>query len=300
MPFDGLAATTAGGTLVASLGSRLAGYTVEGTTATRSWVASPGGDLIEVTAIGGVTLATTSERRLVAYDERGVRLWSTRFPDVVVAPPTAAGDGDVIVASLDGTLRRIDLATGETVWSIALRTDVAEAPAVGGGLVVVVDRGGAVLARSLADGTERWSTELASAERAAIDGGIVAVQGSTADVWALDARDGTMRWRSDHAGISRQIAVLDGHIVSLSDEGTVAWDVDGRRVWSAGGGAALLSDGERVVLVGAQSLELRSADGTLLDEVDIGSGPLGATRAYLATAGGIRILQSNTTGVEVR
>jgi outer membrane protein assembly factor BamB len=300
VPFDGLAAMTSGGTLVASVGSRLAGYTVEGTTATRSWVASPGGDLLEVTAVGEVTLVSTAERRLLAYDERGARLWSMRFPDVVVAPPTSTGDGDIVVVSLDGTLRRIDLATGETVWSAALRTDVSEAPAIGGGLVVVVDRGGAVLARSLDDGASRWSTELFSAERAAIGDGVVAVQGTNSDVWALEPGDGTVRWNRDHVGVARTIAVLGGTIVSQSDEGTVAWDAEGRRAWTSGASEALLSDGERVVLVAERALELRDADGALLDEVEIGDGPLGATRVYLATARGIRILQSNTTGLEVR
>lgn len=302
MPFDGLAATTAGGTLVASLGSRLAGYTVEGTTATRSWVASPGGDLLELTAVGDVTLVSTAERRLLAYDERGARLWSTRFPDVVVAAPTAAPDGDVVVVSLDGTLRRIDLATGETVWSAALRTDVSEAPAVGGGLVVVVDRGGAVLARSLMDGSERWSTELFSAERAAVGDGIVAVQGSNSDVWALDAHDGAARWDSAHQGVSRRLAVLDGIVVSQSDEGTVAWRAqgDGDPLWRSAASEAMLSDGERVVLVGELSVELRGADGSLLDELAIDASPIGATRVYLPTARGIRILQTDTTGLEVR
>jgi outer membrane protein assembly factor BamB len=300
VPFDGLAAVTSNGTLVASIGSRLAGYTVEGTTATRSWVASPGGDLLEVTAIGEVTLVTTAERRLLAYDERGARLWSMRFPDVVVASPTPAGDGDIVVVSLDGTLRRIDLATGETVWSVALRTDVSEAPAVGGGLVVIVDRGGTVLARSLADGAERWSTELASAERAAIGDGLVAVQGSTGAVWALEARDGARRWDSDQLGVSRRIVVLDGTVVAQSDEGTVAWDAAGHRIWSSAASEALVSDGDHLVLAGAQALERRAPDGELFDEVEIGPGPLGATRVVLATQGGIRILHSNTTGVEVR
>jgi hypothetical protein len=300
VPFDSLAAVTSGGTLVASVGSRLAGYTVEGATATREWVASPGGDLLEVTAVGEVTLVSTAERRLLAYDERGARLWSVRFPDVVVAPPTSAGDGDIIVVSLDGTLRRIDLATGETVWSVALRTDVAETPAVGGGLVVVVNRGGAVLARALADGTERWSAEFATAERAAIGEGLVAVQGSTGDVWALEVRDGSERWNSDQLGVARRIAVLGGAVVSQSDEGTVAWDTAGQRTWSSSASEALLHDGEHVVLAGASVIELRGLDGTLLDEVEVGAGPLGATRTFLATQGGIRILQSNTTGVEVR
>jgi outer membrane protein assembly factor BamB len=302
MPFDGLAAATSGGVLVASIGSRLAGYTVEGTTATRDWVASPGGDLLAVSAIGEVTLVSTAERRLLAYDERGTRLWSMRFPDVVLAAPASAPDGDIVAVSLDGTLRRIDLATGEVVWSIALRTDVAETPAVGDGVVVVVDRGGVVRARALADGSERWSAELFSAERAAIGDGVVAVQGTNSDVWALELRDGSVRWDAQHQGVARRIAVVGSRVVSQSDEGTVAWGVvgDGERLWQTGASEAMLSDGERLVLVATGSVQLRHADGTVLDEVAIEPAPIGVTRVYLPTAGGIRILQSDTTGVDVR
>jgi len=302
LPFDGLAGSVGDGAFVASLGSRLAGYTLDGTLATRRWVASPGGDLLELTTIGEVTLVSTSERRLLAYDDEGVRLWSMRFPDVVLAPPTAVAGGDVVAVSVDGTLRRIDLATGEQLWSTTLRTDVETAPAVGGGLVVVVDRGGAVLARALDDGTARWETELPAAERAAIGGGVVAVQGATAEVWALDPRDGSRRWDGEHHGVSRRLLVVDGVVVSQSDEGTAAWaaDGDGTTIWTAGGSEALLAGDGRVVLVDGDSVELRTLAGEVLERAEIGAAGLGVVRMYLPTAHGLLVLQSNTTGIEVR
>lgn len=301
VPLDGLTAPTPDGGFVAALGSRLARYTVEGATATRHWVASPGGDMLTLTTMGEVTLVSTTERRLLAYDGRGARLWATRFPDVVAAVPVAAPDGDVAVVSLDGTVRRIDLATGETVWSAALRTDVSEPLAVDAEVVVAVDRGGAVLARSLADGTERWSVELPSAERAVAGDGTVAVQGANSDIWALDALDGSVHWDSDHAGIARSLRVVDGWVVSQSDEGTVAWAAaDGERMWSSPATEALLSDGARLVLVGAASVELREPDGSLLEQLAIDAAPFGVTRMHLPTAGGIRILHTNATAIEVR
>lgn len=302
VPFAGLATSSRDGGFVAAVGSRLAHYSVGGDTATRDWVASPGGDLLGIATIGDVTLASTSQRRLIAYDARGARLWAMRFPDVVVAPPAGVRDGDAVVVSLDGTLRRIDIATGAVVWEVELRTDVAAPLATDTGLVVVVDRGGNVLARSLVDGAERWERHLPGAARIAAGDGTVAVQSANADIWALTAGDGGVRWRSGHAGVSRELLLVDGWIVSQSDDGTAAWRAAGagERAWSSSAEHGLLSDGARLVLAGATSVELREVDGTLREQVAIDAAGPGVTRMYLPTAGGIRILHTDATGIEVR
>ncbi len=300
-PFDGLATTLTDGTVVAAVGSRLASYTVDGGAATRGWLASPGGDLIALSAIGDITVVSTAERRLVAYDERGARLWAVSFPDVVLAPPAAAPDGDLVAVSVDGTLRRMDLATGETVWSTALRTDVESTPAVGSGLAVVVDRGGAVRARSLADGSSEWTADLVGAERAVAGEGVVAVQGVNADVWVLDPRDGSVRWDADRRGLGRSILVSDGLVVAQGDAGTAAWSVDdGEELWSSPASEELLGGDGRFVLVSTSGLEVRDAAGEVVGEVELGEIFIGVTRMVLPTPHGIRVLQSNTTGMEVR
>ena len=300
-PFDGLAATLEDGTLVAAAGSRLVSYTVEGGVATRGWLASPGGDLITLAAIGDVTLVSTAERRLIAYDDRGARLWSVSFPDVVLAPPAAAPDDDIVAVSVDGTVRRIDLATGETVWSAALRTDVESTPAVAGGVAVVVDRGGAVIARSLTDGAPRWTVELVGAERAAGGDGVIAVQGVSADVWVLDPATGEVRWDADRPGLGRGILVTGGLVVAQGESGTTAWSVDGgEERWSSTASENLLVGDGRFVLVTAGGLEVRDADGEPVGEVLLGEAPLGVTRVVLPTPHGVLVVQSNTTGMEVR
>ncbi|PZQ90394.1 MAG: hypothetical protein DI534_04055 [Leifsonia xyli] len=300
-PFDGLAAATSGGNLVAAVGGRLVAYLVDGEAATRNWVASPGGDLLTVSAIGEVTLVATTERRLLAYDARGARLWASDFPDVVLAKPAAAPDGDIVAVSVDGTLRRIDLATGATLWSTALRTDVDEAPAVGDGVAVVVDRGGAVRARALSDGSARWTTELLGASRVAAGEGSVAVQGTSSDVWVLDPADGSERWHGTQRGVGRSILVAAGLVVSQTGTETTAWTAElGREAWASDATEALLADGECLALVGTSRLEVRAADGAVLGSVELGAASLGVSRVVLATPHGIRVLQSNTTGFEVR
>ncbi|MBN9140596.1 MAG: PQQ-binding-like beta-propeller repeat protein [Micrococcales bacterium] len=299
-PFDGIAASTGDGTLVAAMGSRLAAYAVDGAAATRTWVASPGGDLLTLSAVGDVTLVSTAERRLLAYDERGARLWAVEFPDVVLAAPTPAPDGDIVAVSLDGTLRRLDLATGAELWSAALRTDVESAVAVGEGIAVVVDRGGAIMARSLADGSARWATELYGAARAAAGDGVVAVQGITSDVWALDPADGSVRWDARHRGVGRGVVVMAGLVVSQTDEMTTAWTAGGgTERWSSTATEAMLVDGARFTLVGRSGLEVRTPDGGVVGEAELGEAFIGVSRVVLPTPHGIRVLQSNTTGMEV-
>ncbi len=299
-PFDGLAATTASGVLVSSFSSRLVAYGVEDAVATRRWVASPGGDLLTLTAIGDVVLAATAARRLVAYDDHGVRLWATSFPDVLAAPLSAAPGGDTVAVSLDGTLRRLDLATGEELWSVDLRTDIDAAPAVVGDAVVLVDRGGAVLARSLADGAEVWSTEVPLAERAAAGDGIVAVQRSSGGIHVLDAADGSALWRGDQDGAGRAVAVAAGRVLARTDEGVQAWDAEGAALWSSPAGDWLaVGAAGRVVLVGAGAVELRDRDGRVLERVELAAADLGVSRLHVPTERGILVVQSNTTGFEV-
>jgi len=220
----------------------------------------------------------------------------------VLGPPAGAPDGDSLVGGVDGPLRRIDLATGGTVWSVGLRTDVDTTPAVGDDVVVVIDRGGAGIARSLDDGGARWSTDLLGAERAAAGEGVIAVQASNAAVWVLDPADGTQLWRSQHSGVGRELLVADGVVVSQSDEGTVAWgvDSDGEKLWTSAATEKLLAGDGRFVLATTSGLEVREPDGEVVGEVELGEVGLGVTRVILDAPRGIRVLQSNTTGMEVR
>jgi len=227
-------------------------------------------------------------------------LWAVEFPDVVLAAPTPAPDGDIVAVSLDGTLRRLDLATGAELWSAALRTDVESAVAVGEGIAVVVDRGGAIMARSLADGSARWATELYGAARAAAGDGVVAVQGITSDVWALDPADGSVRWDARHRGVGRGVVVMAGLVVSQTDEMTTAWTAGGgTERWSSTATEAMLVDGARFTLVGRSGLEVRTPDGGVVGEAELGEAFIGVSRVVLPSPHGIRVLQSNTTGMEM-
>ena len=99
------------------------------------------GEILTLRAFGDVIMVTTSERLVLAYSDAGVRLWQLRLDEIVAAPPVRVSDADVVLVDLAGEVRRLVIATGAVVWQHSLGSDVTVAPAVGAGVVVVMDRG---------------------------------------------------------------------------------------------------------------------------------------------------------------
>lgn len=299
IPNDGLATSLGDDGLVLSAGSRLVGYRVDGATATRAWLAAPGGTIAQLTAVDGIALVATTQRELVAYAPTGIRLWARSFPDLVVAAPVSDGAGGVVVASVDGTVMDLDLASGAERWSRTLRTDVGVAPVVEGDRVAVLDRGGVVRGLRLSDGGPVWEQEFFGADRLA-SGGAVVVQSGGAELWVLDSADGSVRWEADQRGIARDVVTIAGVVVGLSDELVTAYDLaDGTERWTAPRVEQVLSDGERVLLAGESELTVRDARGTELGRLDIGPADLGVNRRFVPAGDRVWVVTTATTGMVI-
>ena len=115
---------------------------------------------------------------------------STAPPEEVPEPRTPACGSD---------LSRLDVSTGEPVWSIA--GCVAKAPriVIGREAVYSVERTArtgsvTVVARAIADGTVLWRTPLANVSSLAVLGDWLFL-GTDKELMALDALKGTARWR---------------------------------------------------------------------------------------------------------
>ena len=107
------------------------------------WRGHVPGEILTLRAFGNVVLVTTSERLVLALLRRrrpavAASTW-TRSPR---PPPVRASEADVVLVDLAGEVRRLVIATGAVVWQHSLGADVTVAPAVGAGVVVVMDRGG--------------------------------------------------------------------------------------------------------------------------------------------------------------
>jgi outer membrane protein assembly factor BamB len=109
---------------------------------------------------------------------------------------------NVYAAAADGTVMRIDAASGKELWRIN-----AGAPLTGGvgadsALVAVGTGEGEVIALDADNGTLRWrarvSSEVLSAP--AVVGDLVLVRSVDSRIFALDTRDGKRRWVYQRAG----------------------------------------------------------------------------------------------------
>lgn len=247
---DAVGVATTSGTVALSSGADVVAYRAEAGVATRAWIAHPGGRVVSLGVAGDVVLVATSERTVAAYSDDGVRLWEHRVPDLTVAAPIADGADGVVVVSLDGTVARLDLATGDETWSLRIREKVDAAPAVADGVVVIADRAGGLHAVAVADGTALWTADVAAgALVAASDGAVLALTGN-ADVVALSTT-GAELWRSTTHGVPRAVAITGGVAIGMTDEVVSGWYLaTGERSWGDGRTGGLLAGDGRAVLLG--------------------------------------------------
>ena len=151
-------------------------------------------------------LVTTSERRLVAYSDLGIRLWQRDLDEIAPAPPVRVSDSDVVLADLAGDVHRLALATGAELWQHRLGADVTLSPAVGSGIVVAMDRGGTVTALDEATGQRRWTKELEGKGAGFVGATLVVLQDQTAH--GLDPASGDRRWLRPFVGTFTEVAPL--------------------------------------------------------------------------------------------
>jgi outer membrane protein assembly factor BamB len=131
-------------------------------------------------------------------DGRTVRvLWSTSVGDAdrFVFSPVLVGD-NVYAAAHDGTVMRIDAASGATRWRVSLEPRLSAGVGSDGSTVVVATQEGEVLALNAADGALRWRARVSSEVLAApaVGEGLAIVRSVDSRVFAFDVADGKRRW----------------------------------------------------------------------------------------------------------
>ena len=77
-------------------------------------------------------------------------------------------------------MRRFDLVTGAVLWQRNVGSDVNVSPAVGAGVVVVMDRGGTTTAFEQGTGKPRWNLEMQGDAAVVIGETVVVIQDQTA------------------------------------------------------------------------------------------------------------------------
>lgn len=293
---------TASGTAVFISGTDAFAYTVEGRTGTRSWIAHPGGQLLRHAAIGDAVLVSSTRRQVTAYDHLGRRAWQASFPDVVIAPPVADGAGGVVVAAIDGTVARFELATGEETWRVNRAGEIMTDPVLKDGTVYYSDRDGLLVALDAATGELRWSAEDEPANALLAGDGVVAALRTLGSIAGFDAATGEKLWDRGLPDAPLSGTVLDGGVlVALIDTGIMAFDTAGRELWArAGLDLAVAGNGDRAVAVGASGeAVLLDAAGTELRSWQLPLRPVSITYRLVATPQGALVVGTDMSVYEI-
>ena len=132
-------------------------------------------------------------------------LWSTSIgtADVFFFSPALADDS-VFTAARDGSVARLDAATGQARWRTSVGTRLSAGVGADASLVVVASDEGEVIALDAKDGKPRWRARVSSEVLAAPTVGdeLVLVRSADSRIFAFGAIDGKRRWVFQRAAAS--------------------------------------------------------------------------------------------------
>ena len=177
------------------------------------WRAHLPGTILTLSAFGNVIIATTSERAVVAYSDAGVRLWQLDLDELA---PSAAGAAERNRRRAGRPERPgaglLDPDRRAVRWDRSVGSDVKLSPAVGAGLVVIMDRGGTTTALDQATGTLGSGPRTSRARgRRSSAARLVVLQDQTAH--GLDPATGSSRWLRPFLGTFTRLATLGDRLV---------------------------------------------------------------------------------------
>ena len=261
---------------------------------TSVWRTHPGGTILTLAAFGNVIVVTTSERRVVAYTDAGVRLWTQSLDDLAPTPAVRLSADSLGLADLSGEVRAVDLATGTLRWRHRLGADVGVAPASGAGLMVVADRSGTTTALDAADGSVRWTAALTVKGLAVAGDAVVAVQDQSAHALAVDS--GRTRWVRPYLGIFSEVAALGDHPVLASRDATVMLDAGGVELGRWAGSREITTSSDQLVSWGEDQAFVVDADGQVVHRFPIPpTTQASQLRAGVATPQGVQLYAADWT-----
>ncbi|HXC38802.1 MAG TPA: outer membrane protein assembly factor BamB [Burkholderiales bacterium] len=124
--------------------------------------------------------------------------------------------GHIYTAAGDGTVTRLDAASGRVEWRTKLSNRLSGGTGTDGSLVAVGSSEGEVTGLSAEDGSVRWRTAVSSEVLAApvVTGDLVLVRSSDSRIFALDAKDGRRRWVYQRSATSLSVRSPAGMAVT--------------------------------------------------------------------------------------
>jgi len=149
-------------------------------------------------------------------------LWTFEAESEPTSP--VAAEGRAFLATRDGDLIALDIATGKLVWKVKVAAGFEGAPTCASDLVLAPDLEGAVHAFGFADGKKVWSHQTAGKSEikasVAVDQGTALVGSYDGTLHALNLRDGAPRWTFEsEAQIHATCAVVAGIVYFAGCDG---------------------------------------------------------------------------------
>lgn len=148
----------------------------------------------------GIVVASSTTELIAVATSSGSVVW--RSEPGSIERHVIRGDS-VYVAGMDGSMRRIDLRTGRTVWEFPTGQDEEVHPLVAEDVVLLITGDGELCALGTHDGAVRWRAPAGQRRQMhegwAADGGIL-IQGIYRDHSGVRARDistGAILWQQD-------------------------------------------------------------------------------------------------------
>lgn len=227
-------------------------------------------------------------------------IWQFQATAGIDTSPVVMG-GLVVVASTDGVVHAIDLASGTERWSKDLGSEVNGTPVCVAGSVIVGDGAGVLHALDPASGAERWTlpTDGAINGAPAASGSTVVAATEAGTAWGIDATTGHERWHVALPGPVRRSVAIDadlayvgvtpGQLLALRiGDGSIKWKTS---VEDSGDiGTPAVAAGQVIAATGADS-----QDAAELGVVAVDAGT-GATRWRYASPTGAKVYTPAVAG----
>jgi outer membrane protein assembly factor BamB len=261
---------------------------------TSIWRAHPGGTVLSLSAFGNVIIATTSNRQMVAYSDVGVRLWQLSLEDLAPTSPVRISDRDAVLVDLAGAIKRFDLSTGTVHWQHNIGSDANVTPAVGAGLVVIMDRAGSTTALEESTGQDRWELEMQGAVATVVGDSVVVVQDQTAH--ALWTTTGRHRWVRPIFGTLTDMASFAGQVVVATKSQSVILSNEGLVTQRLGPVLTLTPTQDHLVVWGPSEARVIARDGAIVSSWALPALTLAQQdRPAVATSQGVLLFSNDWT-----
>ncbi|HEX7055363.1 MAG TPA: outer membrane protein assembly factor BamB [Burkholderiales bacterium] len=144
------------------------------------------------------------------------RLWTAQVGEAgrFVFEPARAGEA-IFAAARDGTVVRLDAASGREQWRVSVGTPLSAGVGTDGRIVAVANEEGVVTALDAASGKRLWQARVSSEVLAApaVGEGLVVVRSLDNRVFGFDAGDGSRRWVYQRAPTSLVVRAPSGVVL---------------------------------------------------------------------------------------